>query len=291
MGSHDCPYPAPGARLTDIQLFFIALFSWMHITNPAKTLAQGLAALMTRLTVMDPRVRVALSQHFTTAQAAGKDPFAISDTEFQELILGAVRNPNDVMEATQRFLRLSCRSCADIPHFNVTFMHAIQELQTLQAPFADGQLLVAFYIGMLPPSVRAPLIAANHKTLAPAIAAAATHAQGGIVASTSAPMELGHVQEEPATGAHDLLPQSDVARATEQLLAAITQRIATPQRTGGGAARGGRPFRSRLSDEERQRRSSNNLCMYCGMHRAGTFCQADADKKAAKSKAPPQGNE
>ena len=35
-----------------------------------------------------------------------------------------------------------------------------------------------------------------------------------------------------------------------------------------------------------QRRVDGNLCLYCGQHRQGTFCEADAAKKKARSQKP-----
>jgi hypothetical protein len=236
---------------------------------------------------MDPRVANAWLLWDAQANLQNQNPFDITEAAFRALVVSAIRAPNDILDASQRFKNLSCKTCLQIPAFVLAFRAMLAELAMLDAGFPDGVLLVALFIGMLPVAVRPSLLSKNHKTIEAALNDAATHAQHSSD-NTSDPMDLGYIEE---AGAREEPPPSAVERATEQLLAALNQRIATPGRAPrpAGAATGAATRRNRLTPEERHRRESNTLCLYCGLHRAGTFCQADADKKAGKFKR--QGNE
>lgn len=270
--------------MADLPVFFTSFRAFLAETNPPRTLAQGLASFVANLGLMDPRIGNAWMLWDAQAIAQNLDPFGITEADFRRLITNAIRAPNDVLDATQRFLNLSCATCLQIPAFILAFRHLLAELAMLDAGFPDGVLLVAVFIGMLPVTIRPYLLSRNHQNIEAALVDAATHAQHPPPATQ--PMQLGHIEEE--AGARE--ETTAVARATEQILAALAQRVTTPVRAprpapaAGGAAAGGPPVRraNRLTPEERQRRIDNELCLYCGLHRAGTFCQADADKKAGK---------
>jgi hypothetical protein len=237
-----CPFPKPGCKMSDLSTFFAEFAAFLLSAAPPRTLAQGLALFVTSLSLMVSRVRLAWLGWVARAAAQNFNPFEITENAFRELITNAIRSPNDVMDATQRFQALICRSCADIPAFIVTFQNALSELATLGAAFPDGPLLVSFFIGMLPVSVRAQMVARNHQTIEPALTDAATHAQApaALARPSADPMHLGHLNESEEAGA-------GLARATERLLNAIAQRIATPV-PAQAATRAPR----RLSAEERQ---------------------------------------
>jgi hypothetical protein len=274
--------------MSDLSTFFAEFAAFLLSSNPPRTLPQGLALFATSLSLMDSRVRLAWLGWVARAATQNVNCFEIAENAFRELIINAIRSPNDIMDATQRFQALVCRSCADIPAFIVTFQNALSELTTLGAAFPDGLLLISFFIGMLPVSVRAQMVARNHQTIEAALTDAATHAQASAAPArpSADPMQLGHLDDSEEAGAPEPVAAAGVARATEQLLNAIAQRIATPVRpqAATGAAGGRHP--RRLTPEERQRRVDGNLCLYCGQHRQGTFCEADAAKKKARSQKP-----
>jgi hypothetical protein len=277
-----CPFPKPGCKMSDLSTFFAEFAAFLLSSNPPRMLPQGLTLFATSLSLMDSRVRLAWLGWVARTATQNVNCFDIAENAFRKLIINAIRSPNDIMDATQRFQALVCHSCADIPAFIVTFQNALSELTTLGAAFPDGLLLVSFFIGMLPVSVRAQMVARNHQTIKPALTDTATHAQAPAAPARppADPMQLGHLDDSEEAGAPEPAA-AGVARAAEQLLNAIAQSIATlvrPQAATG--ATGGRPP-CHLTPEERQRRVDGNLCLYCGQHRQGTFCEADAAKKKA----------
>ncbi len=277
-----CPFPKPGCKMSNLSTFFAEFAAFLLSWNPpARPHPVSHFPLSDGLSCAAGLARLAWLGWVACAAAQNVNCFDIAENAFRDLITNAIRSPNDIMDATQRFQALVCHSCADIPAFIVTFQNALSELATLGAAFPDGLLLVSFFIGMLPVSVRAQMVARNHQTIEPALTDAATHAQAPAAPARlpADPMQLGHLNDSEEAGAPEPVAAAGVARATEQLLNAIAQAIATlvsPQAATGAA--GGRPPR-RLTPEERQRRVDGNLCLYCGQHRQGTFCEANVAKK------------
>jgi hypothetical protein len=192
-----CPFLKPGCKMSDLSTFFAEFTAFLLSSVPPLTLAQGLTLFVTSLSLMDSRVRMAWLAWVGRAAAQNQNPFEIAENAFCDLITNTIRSPNDNMDATQCFQALICSLCADIPAFIVTFQNALSELATLGAAFPDGPLLVAFFIGMLPASVRTQMVARNHQTIEPVLTDAATHAQApaALARLPADPMQLGHLNE------------------------------------------------------------------------------------------------
>jgi hypothetical protein len=283
------PYPHRNMRLANLPGFLSSLRGYQ--TQTGNPFPQVLGAVMANLQDMHPQVRAAWIRFEQQANAAGQDPYNALDMDgFRQLIANAVRQPNDLLDATARFMRLTCATALDIAGFIITFRDQLNVLAMLGAPFPDGPLLVNVFINMLPAIIRPYLLSRNHATIEDAILDAATHAQtpapfpAAARAARAGPMDLGFIQEAEQRGV--------AAPVAAELLAIAQQRLnTTPARPAPPAAAG--PRRGRLDDAERQRRSHGGLCMYCGTHPAGTRCEADEAKKAriAAAKAKRQGNE
>jgi hypothetical protein len=217
-----CPSAKPGCKMRDLSTFFAEFGAFLLSSNPPRTLAQGLTLFVTSLSLMDSRVRLAWLGWVARAGAQNLNPFDITENAFRDLFTNAIRSPNDIMDAKQCFQALICRSCADIPAFIVTFQNTLSEFATLGAAFPDGPLLVSFFIGMLPVSVRAQMVARNHQTIKPALTDAATHAQApaALASPPADPMQLGHLDESEEAGAPEPVAAARYQAASQRHRAA-----------------------------------------------------------------------
>jgi hypothetical protein len=180
---------------------------------------------------MDSRVQLAWLGWVARAAAQNLNPFEITENTFRYLITNAIRFPNNIMDAMQVSKRSS------VVHVLIS-LHLLSHSRTLCLSLPLWVLLflmvpfcqVAFFIGMLPVSVHTQMVARNHQTIEPALTDTATHAQAptALACPPADPMQLSHLNESEEAGAPEPVAVAGVARATEQLLNAIAQRITTP---------------------------------------------------------------
>jgi len=265
------PYPKMNFSMHDLPIFMAAFWSYLNTQNPARPLAQGIADVLSNLSDMDPRVANAWINFSTTETAAGRNPFNIDANDFQLLISNSIRNPLDMSNTVEAFNNMKCTTVQGIPAFTQKFRQNLSQHTMLGQPYPDGVILVTNFILKLPTTIRGFLLAANYTNINDAMNAAANHATATV--DTTVAMDLGFLEDAQAAGV-------DPTTAVE--LAAIVHQRYTPNKPNRSASNGpaAAGTKSYVRPEERQRRIDGGLCLYCGQHANGTFCQADADKKA-----------
>lgn len=287
MAAPNAPYPEPGITVAALTTFFAALQAYANMTEPARTLRQCIAGVFNNLAVMDARIRTAWQNYSSATTALGNDPYAITEDEFRNLCVTAVRRPDELLLAINRFQRLRCIHAHQIHDFTCTFRASLDTFRNLGAAREDNLYLANEYLSKLPPDVVSAVVSRQFTTFEQAAALAAAHCTApppAGAATTATPMELSHLQFAEEYGIEPVAAQHLLAMARQQFERNTPTTPARPNFT---------PGRTRLSEEEKNRRSAAGLCNYCGLHPQGTHCAADALKKArraAQNGQPRQGN-
>jgi hypothetical protein len=212
--------------LADLPTFMASLRGYMAQTGHA--FPQVLGTVLANLQSIHPQIRSAWVLFEQQAHAADWDPYAaINIDALQNLIANAIRQPNDLLDATARFMALRCDSLLALAAFIITFREHLSALRMLGAQFPDGPLLVTIFINMVPESIHPYLLSRNHSHVEEVLQDAATHARTLTTAAVAGPtpMDLGFIQEVEQRGV--------AAPVAAELLAIAQQRLGT---SGGASA-------------------------------------------------------
>jgi hypothetical protein len=240
-------------RLADLPTFMASLSGYMAQTGHA--FPQVLGAVLANLQSIHPQIPSAWVLFEQQAHAAGRDPYAAIDiATFQNLIANAIRQPNNLLDATTRFMALCCDSLLALAAFIITFRKHLSAHCMLGALFPDGTLLVTIFINMVPKSIHPYLLSHNHGHIKEVLQDAVTHVRTPTTAAVAGqtPMDLGFIQEAE---------QREVAApVAAELLAIAQQRLGIPACASTDDAAAGAPHSPhRLDNAEKACRAAKGL--------------------------------